>query len=94
MLFVLLIFIKAIKSIQYSTFGSSQKLTVLASIAEPFVIYDKETSKLSGPDIDIVTNFAKKVNLQVEFIMANESLKALLNYENRLGNLSQFVLNS
>lgn len=66
MLFVLLIFIKAIKSIQYSTLASSQKLTVLASIVEPFVIYDKETSKLSGLDIDIVTNFAKKINLQVQ----------------------------
>lgn len=52
-LFVLLIFIKALKSIQYSTSASSQKLIVLASIAEPFVIYDKETSKLSGLDIDI-----------------------------------------
>lgn len=67
---------------------------MLASIAEPFVIYDKETSKLSGLDIDIVTNFAKKVNLQVEFIMANESLKAVLNSENRLRNSSQFVLDS
>lgn len=57
--------------------SSNRSLTVMAFIAEPFVIYDRKSSTLKGLDVDIIENFAKKFNLHVKFLLSNESLNEL-----------------
>lgn len=60
-----------------SNLSSNRSLTVMAFIAEPFVIYDRKSTTLKGLDVDIIKIFAKKFNLHVKFLLSNESLNEL-----------------
>lgn len=46
----------------------------MASIAEPFVIYDRKLSILKGLDVDIIHHFAKKLNLDVKFLLTEVNI--------------------
>lgn len=52
--------------------NSNRSITVMASVAEPFVIYDRKSSTLKGLDVDIINNFAQKHKLNVKFVLTDE----------------------
>lgn len=74
---------------------SDRLITVVASVAEPFVIYDENSSTPKGLDVDIINNFAKQFNLQVKFLMANENLNEIsANGNQRLRSFVESVFES
>lgn len=56
------------------------KITVAFSKQEPFVSID-QSGRLKGLDVSIITNFAQKLNLKVEFLFINASLNYILSNE-------------
>lgn len=72
-----ILLIGSVFSIENCKSNSDRLITVLASVAEPFVIYDKNSSIPNGLDVDIINNFAKQFNLQVKFLIANENLNEI-----------------
>lgn len=46
----------------------------MASIAEPFLIYDRKLSTLKGLDVDMIHHFAKKLNLNVKFFLTEVNI--------------------
>lgn len=85
-IFVLVIATGAVCSAQDFESQSGRTIKVMASLSEPFVILDEKLSTLRGLDVDIINNFAKKYNLVVEFVIANESLNLAFSSDNELGN--------
>lgn len=71
--------------------NSLQTITVVVSKPEPFVIskYGKQT--LDGLDVKIIENFGQKFNFKIDYIMANESLNAVLSSEYRIRNFLKSI---
>lgn len=65
----------------------------MASLSQPFVIFDEETSTLKGLDVDIINNFAKKYNFHVDFVIANESLNGAFS-DGFNDQIAQYILDS
>lgn len=67
-------YVQFFKPIPTPNTKSNRSITVMASVAEPFVIYDRKTSTLKGLDVDIINSFAKKHNLLVKFVLTDEKV--------------------
>lgn len=70
---------------------SSDKLTVMVSQAKPFAFHENGVFK--GLDVNIVENFAQKMKLSVNYILANESLNYVFGAEKRFNEFSQSIRN-
>lgn len=71
------------------------KISVLISKYEPFVFFTNETESQGpkGLDISILNNFAKKFNLQIEYIQSNESLREAIVSEHKFKKMLENVMN-
>lgn len=69
------------------------RINVMVSQAEPFVFIDNATQKLNGLDVKIIENFAKRVNLQVNYIITNESLNEVFSTEKSLMHFLKLIKN-
>lgn len=68
-----------------------QKIKVLASVMEPFVIYDGHSRRFTGLDVDILENFAKKIHFEVEFVASTKHLNEIFCKENKSIDVSQLI---
>lgn len=68
---------------------SIQKIKVMASHAIPYVI--RGENSLRGLDVDIVENFAKKHELEIEYVMANQSLQEIFNTQDMIESFLQTI---
>lgn len=92
---VLMFIVGAVSSARDFESKLFRNLKVMASISEPFVIFDSKTSTLKGLDVDIINNFAKKYNLAVEFVIANESLNEAFYDKNSSGDgIIRYILDA
>lgn len=64
-----------------------QKITVMGSHAKPYVFDGRQSIK--GVDVDIIENFARKLNLKAEYIIADEPLGEVFSNEQHFENFSQ-----
>lgn len=62
-----------------SNYKEKKKLILATAPYPPFIIYDKENNKLSGIDVDIITEIFSRANIEVESKIAtfNGSLKLI-----------------
>lgn len=73
---------------------STRKITVMVSQLKPFAFFDNGTRMLKGLDVKIVENFGKKLNLQIEYVTANESLNEVFSSGNRIQDFFKSAQNS
>lgn len=59
--------------------SSPDKITVAASIREPFVVFDTQKKTLKGSDVTMLKEFGKKINIPVELIKLDINLIESLN---------------
>ena len=64
-----------------------RKITVLVSQSKPFAFY--ENGAFKGLDVNIVENFAKKFNLNVEYTVPHESLNKMFLAEDHFANATK-----
>lgn len=69
--------------------NSKQTITIMASQAKPYVY--AQTKSLKGLDVDIMENFAKRQNLKIDYIIADQPLKEVFCSEDRFYNFSQTI---
>ena len=75
--------------LQSSESKSLNKLTVMVSQSKPFAFH--ENGVLKGLDVNIVENFAKKLILKVNYILANESLNYVFSTEESFDKFAQSI---
>lgn len=68
----------------FSDVKSSYEITVMVSQTESFSFYDSNKQSWNGLDIEIVENFAKKINATIKYIVSNESLNGIFSFEDRI----------
>lgn len=73
--------------LSYSKEISIRKITVMASVSKPFIFH--ENKSLKGMEIELINGFANKFELNVDYIVANESLKEVFNNVNRSNQFMQ-----
>lgn len=66
------------------------KITVAACIREPFVVFDSQRKNLKGSDVTMLSEFGKKFNVSMEFIMLDVNLIEFLNAK---GPFDRFIRN-
>lgn len=66
-----------------------QKILILFSNFEPFVIANQNEEAPKGLDVSIMENFSKKCNLKTEYIRSNESLTSVFQSENAFEKFTQ-----
>lgn len=71
--------------------ASINQLKIMASPIEPFVIYNPNQSTLIGLDVKIIENFAKRFNLETNFIITNESLLEIFSSDDRTTHFQRSV---
>lgn len=54
-----------------------EKLTVAASIREPFVVFDTKTKELNGLDVTLLREFGKNFNISILFIKLEDNLNEI-----------------
>lgn len=64
----LTLFIKISQVHSRNGIKSANKITVAASVYEPFVGYDSHNRDFKGLDVTILKNFGKKLNVPIEFV--------------------------
>lgn len=74
---------------RFSELKSPNKFTVLVSQTKPFAFY--ENHSLKGLDIEIIRNFARKFNLQIKYVILNESLNVAFSTEKRFEDFTRSV---
>ena len=73
--------------LQLTEAKSLDKLTVMMSQANPFAFHENGVFK--GLEVKIVENFAKKLKLNVNYILANESLNEIFLTDGRFENVTE-----
>lgn len=69
--FILSALLLAVELINAKSMG---ELRVMVSQSEPFAIHDSNRQSLKGLDVKMMDHFARKLHLEVKYIIANESL--------------------
>lgn len=69
--------------------ATSEKIKIMYSHQAPFVIKSDLDGSLKGLDISIMENFAKKMNLHIEYIQSNESLHSVFNSDKKFENFME-----
>lgn len=72
---------------------SIRKITVMASQVHPYVFHDKQQS-VRGLDVDIIENFAKRFNFDIEYVIRNKSLKEVFSSEELFDKFVQSIQDS
>lgn len=87
-IFVILIHLVFLCEVQ--TKKSIEKISVMYSDREPFVIEKKHRNAPGGLDVTIMENFAKKLKLKTEYIRSNQSLNLTFFSEDAFINFTQY----
>lgn len=60
------------------------KITVAASVREPFITFKTKNDEPKGLDVTILKEFAKKVNISMEFIKIDKKLNEIISSDEQL----------
>lgn len=72
---------EAVKKPEFSKLHPDHKITVALSERDPFVVFNQNGAP-KGLDILIIENFARKLNLKIDYFLVNISLNYIFTDEN------------
>lgn len=64
------------------------KLIVIASVREPFVVFDAKNNELRGLDVTLLREFGKKFNIPIEFMKLDVNLSEIIASDSKKFNFS------
>lgn len=92
MMIALIVLLLLFFSLEVHSKESVQKISILFSNFEPFVIENENVNAPTGLDVSIIENFSKKFNLNTEYIRSNKSLNYIFQTESAFRNFTQSQL--
>ena len=92
MMIAFIVFIRLVFVLEVQSEEFDQKISILFSNFEPFVIANQNEEAPKGLDVSIMENFFKKFKLKTEYIRSNQSLTSIFQTEDAFEKFTQSQL--